>query len=66
MASKGLIEGSGDCEAALRAADRLAGAATPAFQFLLAAGGDANAPLCEDGIRFRNHCAQLAVETPLT
>jgi hypothetical protein len=37
----------------------------PAFQFLLAAGGDVYAPLGEGGFDLRDHCTQAAVETPL-
>ena len=41
------------------------GFAAPAFQFLLAAGGDCYSPLGEDGFDFWDHRAQDPVETPV-
>jgi len=60
-----LIEGLAIEKLRRRAAERLAGVRPPAFQFLLAAGGDLNAPLGEGSVHYWNYRAEVAVETPL-
>jgi len=48
-----------------RAAKRSAGADGSGLSILLAAGGDAYAPLGEGGFDLRNHRTEVPVETPL-